>query len=69
MAMPPDMQAVAPAWGVYVTVDDVDVSVQQVEALGGRICVPPMDIPDVGRFAVIQDPQGATLSIITYAST
>lgn len=69
MAMTPDMQSVAPAWGVYVTVDDVDASVQQVEALGGRICVPPMDIPDVGRFAVIQDPQGATLSIITYAST
>jgi predicted enzyme related to lactoylglutathione lyase len=28
--------------------------------------VPPTDIPTVGRFAVIQDSQGATISLITY---
>jgi uncharacterized protein len=53
-------------WGVYVTVDDVDASVKLVEELGGKVLVAPMDIPNTGRFALIQDPQGATLSIISY---
>ena len=68
MGMPPDMPAMPPSWGVYVTVDDVDVSAKLVEELGGQIKLPPMDIPDVGRFALIQDPQGAMLSIISYGS-
>jgi predicted enzyme related to lactoylglutathione lyase len=68
MTMPPHMQGIPPHWGVYVTVEDVDASAKLAEELGGQIKVPPMDIPDVGRFAVIQDPQGAVLSIITYTS-
>jgi predicted enzyme related to lactoylglutathione lyase len=32
------------------------------------ILVPPTDIPQVGRFATLQDPQGAAFSIITYAA-
>ena len=55
-----------PTWGAYVTVDDVEATVAQAEKLGGKICIPPTDIPTVGRFAVIQDPQGAMLSVITY---
>jgi predicted enzyme related to lactoylglutathione lyase len=35
-----------------------------VTELGGKVCVPPTDIP-VGRFAVVNDPEGATFSIIT----
>lgn len=34
--------------------------------VGGSVCVPPQDIPGLGRFAVIQDPQGARLTLITY---
>ena len=40
---------------------------KQAEKLGGKLVVAPRDIPEVGRFAVIQDPQGATIAIITYA--
>ncbi|NEP13284.1 MAG: VOC family protein [Symploca sp. SIO2C1] len=57
-----------PHWGVYVTVEDVDASAKKAEELGATILVSPMDIPDVGRFSVIQDPQGAVLSIITYTN-
>jgi uncharacterized protein len=69
MTMPTHMQeqGVPPHWGLYVTVEDVDASVKLVQELGGQVKMPPMEIPDVGRFAVIQDPQGAILSIITYA--
>ncbi|NES24105.1 MAG: VOC family protein [Symploca sp. SIO3E6] len=57
-----------PHWGVYVTVDDVDASVKKAEELGATILVSPMDIQDVGRFSIIQDPQGAVLTLITYIS-
>ncbi len=66
MATPPEAQGMPPMWGVYVTVDDVDATAKTAEKLGGKIIVPPTDIPDVGRFCVIQDPQGAVFSAITY---
>lgn len=66
MTMPAKAQGMSPAWGSYVTVDDVDARVARAESLGGKICVPPRDIPDVGRFSIIADPQGAMLALITY---
>ena len=66
MAIPPEAQGMPPAWGPYVTVDDVDQLVPQVERLGGCVRVPPRDVPNLGRFMVIQDPQGALLTLITY---
>jgi predicted enzyme related to lactoylglutathione lyase len=68
MQMPPNMQGTPSYWGAYVTVDDVDASTQLVEALGGRVLMPATDIPGVGKFSLIQDPQGAMLSIITYSA-
>ena len=66
MAMPAEAGKMPPMWGAYVTVDDVDASAEQAEALGGKLVMGPQDIPDVGRFCVICDPQGAALSLITY---
>lgn len=66
MAIPKEAQGKPPAWGPYVTVDDVDLTAKIAVQLGAKLCVPPQDIPGVGRFSVIQDPQGAALSIITY---
>ncbi|MEK6663089.1 MAG: VOC family protein [Pseudomonadota bacterium] len=66
MAIPDQAAGMPPAWGAYVTVNNVDALLGRVEKLGGKVCVPPQDIPDVGRFAVIQDPQGAMLSLISY---
>lgn len=66
MGIPPETQGAPPNWGTYVTVDDVDATVEQAQALGANILMPPKDIPTVGRFAVIQDAQGAVLSVITY---
>ncbi len=66
MAVPPQAQGMPPCWGAYVTVDDVDAAAAKVRDLGGHIVVPLKDIPGVGRFCVIQDPQGAALTLITY---
>lgn len=66
MAIPAQAKGMPAAWGTYVTVENVDEVAGKVSGLGGKILVPPKDIPGVGRFALIQDPQGATLSLITY---
>jgi predicted enzyme related to lactoylglutathione lyase len=66
MTLPPETAQAPPNWGIYVTVDDVDATASKAEELGAKICVLPQDIPKVGRFCVIQDPQGAFISAITY---
>ena len=50
-------------WMMYLAVEDCDASAAKAAELGGNVCVPPTDIP-VGRFAVLDDPQGGTFSII-----
>ncbi|MBA3241029.1 MAG: VOC family protein [Acidobacteria bacterium] len=62
--MGPEFGGAPSHWMPYVAVDDVDASAKRVEELGGKVCVPPTDIPNVGRFSVINDPTGATLSIL-----
>jgi uncharacterized protein len=66
MTIPSEAGPMPPVWGIYVTVDDVDAAAEKAVALGGKIFVPPQDIPEVGRFCVIGDPQGAFISMITY---
>lgn len=68
MKTPADAPGMPPAWGCYVTVQDIDATLALAASLGGRTIVPPMDVPGVGRMAVLQDPQGALLSVITYAA-
>lgn len=53
-----------PHWLPYVLVDDCNASADKVTQLGGKIIVPPMDIPNVGRFSVFTDPTGACLAMI-----
>jgi predicted enzyme related to lactoylglutathione lyase len=50
-------------WLPYVTVDDVDASSSKAVKLGARVVAPPMDVPDVGRVAVLLDPQGAAIGL------
>jgi predicted enzyme related to lactoylglutathione lyase len=52
---------------VYFAVEDVDAAAKRVEELGGKVAVPPTDTP-AGRFAVVNDPQGAVFSIIALAA-
>lgn len=55
---------VPPHWNVYFAVDDVDATVARAQQLGGSTIVPPTDIPNVGRFAVVADPQGGSFSVM-----
>jgi predicted enzyme related to lactoylglutathione lyase len=56
-----------PHWTSHVEVANVDATVAEVKKRGGHIYVEPQDVPKVGRFAVIGDPQGASISIMSSA--
>ena len=66
MQMPDELVGMPPSWGIYITVDDVDKTVEEIKAKGGKVLRPGTDIPDVGRFCVLQDKQGAVLMAISY---
>lgn len=57
-----------PGWMGYLGVDDVDASVAAISAAGGQIHLPALDMPDVGRFAMVSDPQGVVFYIMRGAS-
>jgi uncharacterized protein len=62
----PGTEGMPPAWGCYVTVASADDTAAHCQKLGGKLLAGPMDIPTVGRFAVLQDPQGAVFSVMAY---
>ena len=64
MAMGAEMEGVPPHWMVYFQVEDCDATVAKAGTLGANVFVPPTDIPTVGRFSIIQDPQGAAFGVI-----
>ena len=63
--LPAEMEAagIPPHWFAHVVVEDVDAAARRAEVLGGRVVSPPADIPEVGRYAVVADPQGASVSL------
>lgn len=54
---------VPPHWLPYIAVENVDAAATKVTELRGKVHSPPMDIPNVGRFAVVADPQGAAFAL------
>src|SRR5436305_1325414 len=67
MAVRPGMGDMPLAWTPYFAVDDCDATVKKATQLGGHVFMKPTDIPNVGRFAVLADPQGAVFDIIKIA--
>jgi uncharacterized protein len=63
MEMNAQMAGVPPHWLPYFQVADCDAGAKKAKELGGAFLVPPTDIPNVGRFSVIRDPQGAVFAI------
>jgi predicted enzyme related to lactoylglutathione lyase len=56
---------VPPNWLAYVATSNVDGTAAEVTRLGGKLIVPPTDIPTVGRFTVFSDNQGPVLAAFT----
>lgn len=66
MQLPSGPTPPPPHWGCYVTVDNTDEVVGECQALGGQLIFGPQDVPGVGRFAVLRDPQGAYFNVMEY---
>jgi len=69
MALSPQMKGVPSHWLTYFAVADCDATVKKVGELGGKVLKPPTDVPNVGRFAVCQDGQGAAFAVIKLQSS
>ena len=62
-------QNIPPHWVAHISSANVDNTVEQAKQLGGKVVHGPMDIPTVGRFAIMTDPQGAVFSVFTPKNT
>ncbi|MDB5439520.1 MAG: putative hydroxylase, partial [Caulobacteraceae bacterium] len=58
-----DMLPMGPFWLGYIAVEDVDAMTDRLVASGGSVHRAPDDIPGVGRFSVVADPQGASFAL------
>ena len=65
MKLPAEAAGAPARWMGHVEVEDVDAAAAKAVALGGPITHPPTDIPTIGRFAVVADPQGGVISLFT----
>jgi hypothetical protein len=63
-ALTPEMGPIPPNWLVYFAVDDCDAKLQKATELGATVLKPADDIPGIGRFGVLMDPQGSAFAII-----
>jgi predicted enzyme related to lactoylglutathione lyase len=61
--MRPEQKGMPPNWGVYIAVASADESARKAGAAGAKTFMAPFDVMDVGRMAVLQDPQGAVFSV------
>jgi uncharacterized protein len=69
MQLPSDSSSTPPHWLVYVGTPNVDATCSHAQSLGARVVKSPADIPNVGRFAVLADPQGATFALFAGAGS
>lgn len=68
MPITPQMGPIPPNWMSYFAVADVDAAAAKAARIGAKIHMPPTDIPNIGRFAVLADPQGAAFAIYKSAN-
>ena len=67
IAQVPGLENVPPHWFTYIAVDDVDASAEATRAAGGAVDQAPFDVPGVGRIAIVTDPSGAKVGLMTPA--
>jgi uncharacterized protein len=65
LTTPPEAKAMGapPCWTGYIRAENVDAAVDKITSAGGRSFRPAMDIPNIGRLAIVSDPQGAAFAL------
>jgi len=64
LGITPEMGPIPPNWLVYFAVDDCDAKTKKATELGAKVMKPADDIPGIGRFSILTDPQGAAFALI-----
>ena len=63
----PQFEGVPSHWMTYLAVDDVDAAVRQTKDAGGEVLQDSFDVASVGRIAILKDPTGAAIGLMTPA--
>jgi predicted enzyme related to lactoylglutathione lyase len=63
----PQFDGMDTQWMTYIAVDDIDATAEAAKAAGGDVVQPPFDVPSVGRIAMIRDPSGGIVGMMTPA--
>lgn len=61
----PELKDAPAHWFTYIAVDDLDKTVADTVAAGGRVHRPPFEVPGTGRIAIVEDPTGAAIGFMT----
>lgn len=60
-----DPNAVRPGWLTYIQVANVDIAVAEAQKKGGKVLKAPYDAEGMGRFAIVADPDGIAVGLVT----
>lgn len=61
-----EMKGMYPHWEIYFTVANCNETIEKAKSMGAALCYPPLTIPNVGQFTMLQDPEGVCFSILQY---
>ena len=64
----PDTPGEGSYWHSYIAVDDINNCADKTEALGGKVLVPPHEVPDIGIICAVSDPTGAIIHLLQPAN-
>ena len=67
LAVQPEWGEVPPNWSIYIGTEDLDASLAKAKSMGANSFMPVMEVPDIGRFTMIQDPQGSSFTLMEFA--
>ena len=67
LAIQPEWGEMPPCWTVYLGTEDLDAALTKAKAMGGNSLMPVMDVPNIGRFTMLQDPQGSNFTLMEFA--
>ncbi len=64
----PDFEGMPEHWFSYLEVDDIDARLEKAVAAGAQVIRPAFDVPEVGRIAILEQPDGARIGWMTPAN-
>ena len=67
LAIQPEWGEVPPNWSVYIGTGDLDAALEDAKGMGASSFMPVMEVPNIGRFTMLQDPQGSHFTLMEFA--